>query len=239
MIIEDYYTLQDGQLSFSREQASTFAKFIAGDFNPIHDIDAKKFCVPGDLLFAVSLAHFGVSQNMRFDFESMVSEKTMITMPESMIRQAGLIDQNEKPIMSVECSGDSTGDKAFISSLIEKYVQFSGKTFPDILMDLMKRKDVMINPARPLIIYRNMSVHIDTFPSGELTLEFAGASLAAQGKKGSVQLEFDLHVDGKQIGHGTKSMVIAGLRPYDAVAADKIEADYNDTKAAGLAAKRP
>ncbi|PCH84972.1 MAG: hypothetical protein COB26_10010 [Piscirickettsiaceae bacterium] len=238
MNIENYYTLQDGALNVSREQASAFAKFVAGDFNPIHDIDAKKFCVPGDLLFAVSVAHFGVSQHMRFDFESMVNEKTMITMPARTVRQAGLIDQNEKSIMSIDCSGENTTDKAFVSNLIEKYVQFSGKTFPDILMDLMKRKDVMINPARPLIIYRNMAVHIDAFPSGDLTLEFAGASLAAEGKKGSVQLEFDLHVDGKQIGHGTKSMVIAGLRPYDAAAADKIVADYNQTKAAGLAASQ-
>ena len=238
MKLENYYTLQGGSLSFSREQASAFAKFVAGDFNPIHDVDAKKFCVPGDLLFAVSVAHFGVSQDMRFDFESMVSERTIIGLPEQTVRTISLVDQNEKSIMSIDGSGDRTTDKAFISNLIEKYVQFSGKTFPDILMDLMKDKDVMINPARPLIIYRNMAVHIDEFPSGDLTLEFAGANLTVEGKKGSVQLEFDLYVAGTQIGHGTKSMVIAGLRPYEAVAADKIVEDYNQTKTAGLAAKQ-
>ncbi|PCI22952.1 MAG: hypothetical protein COB62_00635 [Piscirickettsiaceae bacterium] len=234
MDIGRYYKLENATLSFTREQASSFAKFVAGDFNPIHDVDAKKFCVPGDLLFAVSIATFGVSQNMRFSFESMVSDKTMINVPLEYDGKIDLKNQNDKAIMSIECSGDSTKDKRFITSLIEKYVQFSGKTFPDILMDLMKQHKVMINPARPLIIYRTMAVHIDDFPMGELSLEFAGASLSAEGKKGDVKLEFDLFVDGKKIGHGIKSMVIAGLRPYDAVAADKIIADYNQTKQAAL-----
>jgi len=234
MNIEKYFNLEKNTLSFSREQASSFAKFVAGDFNPIHDVDAKKFCVPGDLLFAVSVAHFGASQNMRFNFESMVSEKTQIGLSAADTKKISLIDQNDKPIMSIDCSGEHTSDKVFLSGLIEKYVQFSGKTFPDILMDLMQKKGVMINPARPLIIYRDMAVHIDEFPKGELTLEFAGATLTAEGKKGDVKLEFDVSVDGKHIGHGTKSMVIAGLRPYDAVAAEKIIADYNETKQAGL-----
>jgi len=237
MNIEDYFNLENNMLNFSREQASSFAKFVAGDFNPIHDVDAKKFCVPGDLLFAVSVAHFGASQNMRFDFESMVSEKTFIELPSQDLKTVGLIDQNDKPIMSIDCSGKHTSDKAFLLGLIEKYVQFSGKTFPDILMDLMQKKGVMINPARPLIIYRDMAVHIDEFPNGELTLEFAGATLTVEGKKGDVKLEFDVSVDGEHIGHGIKSMVIAGLRPYDAVAADKIIADYNQTKTAGLASR--
>jgi len=234
MNIEDYFNLENNTLNFSREQASSFAKFVAGDFNPIHDVDAKKFCVPGDLLFAVSIAHFGASQNMRFNFESMVSEKTFIELPSQDTKSVSLIDQNDKSIMSIDCSGEHTAEKAFLFGLIEKYVQFSGKTFADILMDLMQEKGVMINPARPLIIYRDMAVHIAEFSNGELTLEFAGASLSVEGKKGDVKLEFEVSVDGQQIGHGAKSMVIGGLRPYDAVAADKIIADYNHTKQAGL-----
>lgn len=236
MDFNKYYQLQNNELSFTREQASSFAKFVAGDFNPIHDIDAKKFCVPGDLLFAVSVATFGVSQNMRFSFESMVSEKTIIQIPDAGEQNIKLIDQNDKAIMSIEVSGDQTTDDHFVLSLIEKYVQFSGKTFPDILMGLMKQQGVMINPSRPLVIYRDMAVHIDAFPEGELSLEFAGASLNAEGKKGDVKLEFDLFVDRKKIGHGAKSMVIGGLRPYDAAAADKIVADYNQVKQAGLSA---
>ena len=53
MNLEKYYTLDGSRLSFTRQQASDFAKSVAGDFNPIHDIDSKRFCVPGDLLLDV------------------------------------------------------------------------------------------------------------------------------------------------------------------------------------------
>ena len=90
----------------------------------------------------------------------------------------------------------------------------------------------MINPARPLIIYKDMAVHIDRFPAGELMLEFAGASMEVDGKKGSVKLEFDLFVDGLSIGHGTKDMVVSGLRDYQQSEIDVIVSDYNMTKQA-------
>ncbi len=35
---------------------------VVDDFNPIHDEDNKRFCVPGDLLFSVLLANVGLSQ---------------------------------------------------------------------------------------------------------------------------------------------------------------------------------
>jgi hypothetical protein len=94
----------------------------------------------------------------------------------------------------------------------------------------MKKNDVMINPERPLIIYKDMAIHIDQFPQGELSLEFSGASMDVDGKKGSVKLEFDLAVDGRSIGHGTKEMVVSGLRPYDQSAIDQIVSEYNKTK---------
>ncbi len=53
MFLDTYYSDKNGEFSFTREQASNFAKRIAGDFNPIHDEDNKRFCVPGDLLFSV------------------------------------------------------------------------------------------------------------------------------------------------------------------------------------------
>ena len=47
---------------------------MAGDFNHIHDEDSKRFCVPGDLLFAVLLSKEGISQKMRFEFSGMVGD---------------------------------------------------------------------------------------------------------------------------------------------------------------------
>lgn len=232
MNLEQFYSKQGRQVSFSRQQASRFAKSVAGDFNPIHDIDAKRFCVPGDLLFAVALVELGVSQTMCFDFESMVTEQTVISLPDPSLTVCCLVDQHNKPQMTVHRSGEKTDDALFVNSLIEKYVQFSGRTFPEILIELMKKNKVMINPARPLIIYKDMAVHIDHFPAGELTLEFAGASMEVDGKKGSVKLEFDLFVDGLSIGHGTKDMVVSGLRDYQQSEIDVIVSDYNMTKQA-------
>lgn len=74
MFLTAYHSNQQHQFQFTRQQASHFAKLVAGDFNPIHDEDSKRFCVPGDLLFAVLLQKEGISQKMRFDFSGMVSD---------------------------------------------------------------------------------------------------------------------------------------------------------------------
>ena len=57
MFLAPYFSEQNQAISVSAQQASDFAKKIAQDFNPIHNVGAKRFCVPGDLLFAL------VSQN--------------------------------------------------------------------------------------------------------------------------------------------------------------------------------
>ena len=70
MEINDFYTVSeasaDERISFSEQQASDFAKGVAGDFNPIHDPGAKRFCVPGDLLFAVLLHRFGIAPILKW-----------------------------------------------------------------------------------------------------------------------------------------------------------------------------
>ena len=75
MFLNQYNTTQaEGCFSFTREQASHFAKQVANDFNPIHDVDSKRFCVPGDLLFAKILMSEGVHSHLRVQFNGMVSE---------------------------------------------------------------------------------------------------------------------------------------------------------------------
>lgn len=231
MDVRNFYSIEEQKVGFTREQASLFAKSVAGDFNPLHDVETKRFCVPGDLLFAIALTELGVSQSMRFDFESMVTEKTVVSLPEKLTNKFSLLDQNDKPVMTIQRSGKSTKNAFFVASLIEQYVQFSGRTFPEILIDLMKKNNVMINPSRPLIIYKDMVIEIDQFPEGSVELEFSGASMTVDGKKGNVKLGFDLFVEGRVIGHGTKDMVVSGLRPYEQSAIDIIVDEYNATKA--------
>ena len=55
MLLSDYYAIDAAGLRISADQASNFAKAIAGDFNPLHDPDNRRFCIPGDLLFTVLL----------------------------------------------------------------------------------------------------------------------------------------------------------------------------------------
>jgi len=45
MIIDEYYSEDPHGIRFSRQQASSFAKQVADDFNPLHDPDAKLFCL--------------------------------------------------------------------------------------------------------------------------------------------------------------------------------------------------
>ncbi|MGL5048946.1 MAG: DUF3581 family protein, partial [Shewanella sp.] len=68
MFLAPYFLKQNQAISVSAQQASDFAKKIAQDFNPIHDVGAKRFCVPGDLLFALVLTQYGLSQSMKFGF---------------------------------------------------------------------------------------------------------------------------------------------------------------------------
>lgn len=232
MNLKQFYTRVGDKVSFTREQASSFAKSMASDFNPIHDVTAKRFCVPGDLLFAVALTELGACKSMRFEFESMVTEKSLITMPGGLAAETSLLDQKDKPQITLHCSGNKTEEAVFIQQLVGEYVRFSGRTFPEILVGLMKDNSVMVNPARPLVIYKSMSVNIDQFSQGQLRLEFASASMDVDGKKGSVKLGFDLFVEGEKIGEGTKEMVVSGLRPYEQTAIDQIISTYNASKAA-------
>ena len=82
MIIDRYFSEPNGNICFTREQGSNFAKQMADDFNPLHDIDAKRFCIPGDLLFSIILAKYGISQHMEFVFSGMVVAGVELLMPE-------------------------------------------------------------------------------------------------------------------------------------------------------------
>jgi len=235
MNIANYYNLNEQQVSFTRNQASSFAKGVAGDFNPIHDVDHRRFCVPGDLLFSVFLAQYGVNQEMKFEFSGMVLDTTQLIFPDQVQDVFSLQDANEKAYMEIEVAGENSKDADFISMLSEKYVQFSGKTFPDILVPLMKQENVMINPARPLIIYKNMEICLDKLSGSHLTLELKDAALKKNGKKGEVRLEFSILSDGEAIGHGAKNLLLSGLREYDAAQLDDVITSYAQRKSDFLA----
>ena len=231
MFLESYCHVSDNKISFTRQQASDFAKKVADDFNPLHDADAKRFCVPGDLLFSLVLEKSGLSQEMKFTFSGMVTDGIELLFPEQISGQAKVVDTKDKEYLTIEASGDSTNNSDIIAALTKAYVEFSGQTFPHILVALMAENEVMINPSRPMVMYESMSIHLDNLAFTEVKLELAKSTLSIDGKRGVADLIFDLISDGKVVGYGKKHMLLSGLRPYEQATIDGIVNEYNRKKA--------
>ncbi|WDE12354.1 DUF3581 family protein [Thalassomonas haliotis] len=232
MFIDKFYSSSNDKVRFSRQQASDFAKQVADDFNPLHNIEAKRFCVPGDLLFAVTLARAGLHQQMRFKFSGMVTDENELNFPQSLGQDVKVTDDNGKEYLEISASGDKTDNQALIESLIKAYVGFSGHTFPHLLVALMAKENVMINPARPMIMYESMAIDLQRVDIKEISLVLAKTELNIDGKRGNACLAFDLLSEGEVVGHGEKHMILSGLRAFDQATMDNIANDYNAMKAA-------
>jgi len=230
MFIENFCPIDADEISFTRQQASDFAKQVADDFNPLHNIDAKRFCVPGDLLFSIVIAKSGLHKNMTFDFSGMVSDNVSLTFPRHIDESFDIKDGKDKTCLNVSVSGEKTENPALINALTKAYVDFSGHTFPDILIKLMSENDVMINPARPMVMYQSMSIDLHTFDAESVTLKLAKTSLSIESKRGDAWLEFDLLSNGKVIGHGKKHMLLSGLRSYEQESIDAMVNQYHESK---------
>ncbi|UJF17506.1 DUF3581 domain-containing protein [Vibrio sp. SS-MA-C1-2] len=230
MFISEYVNEKDGQWSITRPQASHFAKAIANDFNPIHDEDATRFCVPGDLLFGLTLSQIGVSQSMTFRFAAVVNDTTELSPHHLDDENFQFIDQQEKAYLKVERQGECSTDQGMVAHLIKNYVRFSGENFPHILMPLMKDKGMMINPSRPLVMYEDMSIHFTTLDFSEPTIELAETRLDIEGKRGNVTLGFVFKSEGEVIGTGCKHMILGGLRPFVQEDIDVLVNAYNGRK---------
>ncbi len=231
MFLESYCNVSDNKISFTRQQASDFAKKVADDFNPLHNADAKRFCVPGDLLFSLVLEKSGLSQEMKFTFSGMVTDGVELIFPEQICGHAAITDDNSKEYLTIDACGENTTDTATISALTKAYVEFSGQTFPHILVALMAENNVMINPARPMVMYESMSIHLDNLDFTEIKLELDQSTLSIDGKRGVADLIFKLNASGKKIGYGKKHMLLSGLRPYEQAVIDGIVNEYNNSKA--------
>jgi len=231
MFLDDFYTTSNNKITFTRQQASNFAKQIADDFNPLHDVDAKRFCVPGDLLFSLILAKSGLFQQMNFTFSGMVSNDIALNFPSSIDNNASVTDDSAKEYMHVQATGDSVHNPAAIEALIRAYVEFSGHTFPHILVKLMAENNVMINPARPMIMYESMSIELQDIAFDTVNLVESNSTLTIDGKRGNACLAFDLISNNEVIGHGKKHMLLSGLREYNQETIDGIVEQYNQTKA--------
>jgi hypothetical protein len=230
MNLQKFYSLEGSRLSFTRQQASDFAKSVAGDFNTIHDVDSKRFCIPGDLLFSVIIHHYGLRQTMGFSFSGMVSEDVTLILPAINAREISIYDENDKKYLDVSCDGAHSQNPVLINSLTRNYVEFSGHTFPHVLVPLMQQNNVMINTERPLVIYDHMRISLDTLDIDSVALKLTDSKFRLYGKRGDVALNYDLCCNDETVGKGQKKMVLSGLREYDQEKIDALVADYNARK---------
>lgn len=230
MNIKKYYNLEGARLSFTRQQASDFAKSVAGDFNPIHDVDSKRFCVPGDLLFSVIIHHYGLRQTMGFSFSGMVGEADTLILPAVNAREISIYDDHDKKYLDVSSDGKHSHNPALINSLTLNYVEFSGHTFPHVLVPLMRENNVMINTERPLVIYDHMRISLNTLDLDSIELELSDSIFRLYGKRGDVALNYDLCCNGERVGKGQKKMVMSGLREYDQASIDALVQSYGKRK---------
>ncbi|WP_281648941.1 DUF3581 family protein [Parendozoicomonas sp. Alg238-R29] len=227
MFLTRFFTAQaDSRFSFTREQASQFAKQVANDFNPIHDVDSKRFCVPGDLLFAKILVEEGVSKSLRVHFKGMVGDDESLSLIDLPSGCKALANESGKEYLEICSDGERITDADVIEKLIRSYVAFSGENFPHVLVPLMREGGVMINPARPLVVYESMSIDLDRTNLVTPVLEACGADLQVDGRRGNVSLEFVFKDDGQVVGRGKKTMVLSSLREFNQPVMDEIVDRY-------------
>lgn len=230
--LENYFSSDSqNQVSITGQQGSGFAKQIAGDFNPIHDVGSKRFCVPGDLLFAIALNKYGLRQSMSFRFLDMVSADSNLRYPEVLKDEEITVDYvggkvGGKSALAIKADGDVLSEPISVEAVLRKYVAFSGQNFPHILLPLMEQHGVMINPARPLVIYESMSFDLQSLNFTNLDIKLEETSLDVQGKRGNASLNFSFNDSAGEVGRGAKKLVLSGLRPYDAAIAQKMSDDY-------------
>ncbi|MCH8502707.1 MAG: DUF3581 domain-containing protein [Ectothiorhodospiraceae bacterium] len=236
MFLDQFHDSAEGAIRISARQASRFAKEVAGDYNPIHDEDAKRFCVPGDLLFALVLAYQGVSERMQFIFQGMVGADVPLSIVARDDTVLDVVDHAGKTYLRVERSGCINREPDFIEAFVRRYVAFSGKNFPHYMKPLMAEKKVMFNPDRPLVIYDSMGFELDMLDARELDMELASASMDVAGTRGESRLHFRITAGGQSVGSGSKKLVISGLREYDEQLLQEFIAEFTRRKQAYEAA---
>ncbi|MGB5613172.1 MAG: DUF3581 domain-containing protein [Sedimenticolaceae bacterium] len=226
MLLSDYYAIDAAGLRISADQASNFAKAIAGDFNPLHDPDNRRFCIPGDLLFTVLLQRYGISQRMHFRFSGMVGANVALQLEENPGDAYELRDAAGKTYLHVDRRGEATHDSQLIEHLARSYVAFSGQNFPHILVPLMQGQGVMINTERPMVIYESMDFELKRLDIPNVQLRLADSRMTVDGKRGDVRLTFEFLCGEMVVGTGCKRLLLSGLRPYEQGSMDQLVSAY-------------
>lgn len=239
MLLEPFHRTQGEYCTVSAQQGSDFAKGIAGDFNPLHDAGNSRFCIPGDLLFALVLTRQGLSQSMRLGFEGMAGADLPLHIP-FQASPSSMLTGGAKGLVRVTRHGAMTNDQAIIERLVSRYVSFSGHNFPHFLVPLMQRHGVMVNPERPLVIYEGMAFELTSLElaqsgSNRLDLALVDSALEIEGKRAKAHLQFEWRLGDERVGSGAKTLVLGGLRTFESKSLQGLVDRYNGWRADYLA----
>ena len=216
MFLKEFYDTHDNSIRIAATQASMFAKEIAHDFNPLHDVEAKRFCVPGDLLFSLVLEKYGLSENMHFIFSGMVGDGILLNFPDTQTEQIDVTDNQGKTYLQIQRSGQISHDHAMIEALIRDYVAFSGQNFPYVLVPLLEKENVMFNIDRPLVIYESMTLKMQKLDVLNPSLVMLEPKMEVNGKRATAYLYFQINSGDEVVGSGFKKLAVSGLRAYEA-----------------------
>ena len=230
MFLDAYHSVQDSVVRITPEQASRFAKEVAGDFNPIHDTDARRFVVPGDLLFALVVGYYGLSERMTFRFRGMVGRDLPLRFPDTDAGAFTITDDGGREYLEVQREGERILDVPVLEAFIRRYAAFSGRNFPEFLEPLMREQGMMFNPQRPLVLYDSMAFELTSAPSPALGMDLDRSSLDVDGKRGEEWLRFRIVDGGTLIGTGSKKVVISGLQPWDEEVMQAFISDYTSRR---------
>lgn len=239
MFLKEFYSIREGCVSIAAEQASTFAKEVAHDFNPLHDVDAKRFCVPGDLLFSLALEKYGLSQQMHFIFSGMVGHGVLLNFPDTDAERIDVNDNQGKTYLQIERSGNISRDSGLIESFTRDYVAFSGQNFPYVLVPLLAKENVMFSLTRPLVIYESMTLSFDHLDFRQASVEMLEPKMEVNGKRASAYLHFQIKAGEKTVGAGFKKLAISVLNGYEAEPMQAFVDDYLARKNGYLDNMRP
>lgn len=216
MFVQDFFSEANGKVMITAKQGSMFAKEIAGDFNPLHDHDYKRFCVPGDLLFSIVLAKYGLSKKMLFTFSGMLGHGGItLSFPVTSQNKFDIVASNNKTILKIERHGEKAYGQTMIDTLVCDYAAFSGRSFPCALVQLMAEHGVMFNPKRPLVIYHSMFMEFKHLNFSRIEVEMLEPKLDINKKRADAYLYFQVISDGQIVGTGFKKIVISGLLNYN------------------------
>ncbi len=230
VFLDRYFRTQDGYTVISARQGSAFAKEVARDFNPIHDPDNRRFCVPGDLLFALGLSRYGLSQQMSVRFSDRVGADTALSYPSTDAAQIQICDDEGQPYLEIKRSGNTLTDPDVLARFIRAYVEFSGQTFPFILVPLMRDAGVMFNPRRPFVVYAHMSVQLDHTEISRPALTLSDRRFDVTGRRGNAHFEFSVLDGDRPVGRGTKTLLLSGLQTYDEDAMSEVVNEFNNAR---------